>query len=148
MKPTIEAIEAFLRAVDQDFPVPLSQKQELHQYAKKLQERATVCAVCAEGTILSMVAGYIDHVERNMGYISIAATEKGSRGKGYGSMLVRQFLEAAGARGLDSVHLYAVASNVPAVRMYRALGFRDYHPADEPRPDDLHLIYHIKEWTA
>lgn len=39
MKPTIEQIENFLKKVDFDFPVPLSQKTDLHTYAIKLYEK-------------------------------------------------------------------------------------------------------------
>lgn len=138
-----QLIESFLRSVDHHFPVPLSQKQVLSQYAQKLHSSATVCAEYRDGEILSMAAGYTENTIDGLGYIALVATLEEARGQGHASRLVTEFLDISRARGLRGVHLYAVASNEPAVHMYRKLGFTDYHPQNEPRPDDLHLIYYF-----
>ena len=140
-----EELLFFLRQVDGDFPIPLSLKQDLDAYAEKLLAHGTLCARRSgdDGCILALAAGYTDHAVDDLGYLSIVATWKEARGRGYASRLVTQFLDIARARGLRGVHLYAVASNEPAVHMYRKLGFTDYHPQNEPRPDDLHLIYYF-----
>lgn len=135
-----EQLTEFLKAVDQDFPVPLSQKQQLSQYAAKLHSCATLCTECRDGRILSIAAGYTDNTVDGLGYISLVATLAEARGQGHAS---RQFLDIARTKGLRGVHLYAVASNEPAVRMYRRLGFTEYHPLNDPRPDDLHLIHYF-----
>ena len=41
--PDTAAIETFLRKVDSSFPVALSQKQNLHSFAAKLHDKATLC---------------------------------------------------------------------------------------------------------
>ena len=143
MKLTVDKIDKFLNAVDGDFPVPLSEKQDLHQLAAKLAEKGTVCFAQENGEICSMVLGYTENVIGNMGYISIVATIPLAKGKGYASRLVREFVEKAREKGLSAVHLYAVKDNIPAVRMYKKLGFTEYKFENEPRPDDLHLIYYI-----
>ena len=38
---TKDAIVRFLRVVDTDFPIPLSQKQNLDEFADKLHQKAT-----------------------------------------------------------------------------------------------------------
>jgi len=92
-----------------------------------------------------MVAGYTDNVINNIGYISLVATLPEARNQGLAQKLVAQFLEIAREKGLDAVHLYAVPSNKSAIRIYDNLGFVRYFCANEPRPDDLHLIYRYKE---
>lgn len=42
-------ILAFLKDVDADFPIPLSQKQDLHQYAEKLLMHGTLCGAMSTG---------------------------------------------------------------------------------------------------
>ena len=40
---TVIQIENFLREVDSYFPVPLSCKQDLHDFSLKLHQKATLC---------------------------------------------------------------------------------------------------------
>lgn len=140
----IEKLEIFLRKVNDTFPVPLSEKQDLHLFAEKLIDKATLCAETENGDILSLVAGYTDQVVNGLAYISVVATLPNVRGKGYAQTLVKKFVSIVKDKGLSAVHLYTVETNMAAVTMYRNLGFEDYILSDEPRPDDLHLIYYIK----
>ncbi|MBQ8839828.1 MAG: GNAT family N-acetyltransferase [Clostridia bacterium] len=135
----------FLKQVDKDFPVPLSKKQDLDKFADKLLEKATILAREENGEILSLVAGYTENIENNSAYISILATLEKARGCGYGKSLIEEFISLCREKETDSVHLYAVKENLPAVMLYRGLGFVEYKMENEPRPMDLHLIYYIKE---
>lgn len=139
----LEQIEEFLREVDDTFPVPLSKKQDLACFARKLQEKATMCVVCDAGKILSMTAGYTENLVNGLAYISIVATLSKARGKGYGEKTVREFLKICAQKQLPGVHLYAVAGNEPALALYRKLGFEIWEMPDEQRPEDAHLIYYF-----
>lgn len=138
-----EKVERFLRAVDKTFPVPLSERQDLTDFAKKLIEKATICTKTADGEIVSLVAGYTENTTENMGYISVVATKEEYRGQGLAKELLREFIDVAEAKGLSAVHLYAVPENTAAINMYENLGFEPYIVKGEPRPDDAHLIYYI-----
>ncbi|MBE5750973.1 MAG: GNAT family N-acetyltransferase [Clostridiales bacterium] len=144
-QPSIDEIEKFLNAVDKEFPVPLSQKTDLHEYAIKLYEHATIFFVEQDGKIAAMVAGYTDNVENDMAYISLLATREEYRGQGYAKRLVNEFLECAKNKNLSATHLYAVETNERAVQLYYKLGFEKYMPEMEPRKDDLHLIFRVKK---
>lgn len=141
---SVQEIESFLREVDYSFPVPLSQKQDLHSFACKLHEKATICAERADGIIQSMVAGYTDNLENGLAYVSIVATLKAYQGHGTATKLVCRFLDICRDKGFRAVHLYAVESNVTAIEMYRKIGFVRYEMENETRPEDAHLIYYIK----
>ena len=142
---TAAKLERFLREVDRTFPVPISEKQDLAAYAQKLSERATLCAELDGKRIVALVAGYTENVTDNMAYISLVATVADAQGRGVGKRLTREFVSVAADKGLDAVHLYAVPTNTPAVSMYKKLGFEEWIRPDEPRPQDLHLIYRIKK---
>ena len=144
---TVAALERFLREVDGTFPVPISEKQDLGDYARKLCDRATLCVETdADGErIVALVAGYTENVIDSRAYISLVATVADAQGRGFGKRLTREFVSVAADKGLDAVHLYAVPTNTPAVSMYKKLGFEEWIRPDEPRPQDLHLIYRIKK---
>lgn len=131
----------FLLQVDSMFPISLSQKQNLEEFADKLYQKALLCMEVVDNKIVACVAGYVDNVTDNRGYISIVATRTGYQGKGYASKLIRSFLAKAKNKGLSSVHLYAVSSNIVAINMYKRIGFDEWILKDEIRPDDMHLIY-------
>ena len=143
MSLTKEMLREFLHAVDKDFPVPLSDKQDLDEFSQKLINMATLCTAQENGRILALVAGYTENLVNNTAYVSIAAALPEARRKGYTSCLMREFIQISAAKGVDAVHLYAVPTNRSAMRMYEKLGFTQWHIPDEPRPMDAHLIYYI-----
>ena len=143
--PTIEQIGTFLRAVDSLFPVPLSHKQDLTEFSKKLFEKATLCTIINEDKIVSMVAGYTECVTDGLAYISIVGTLKHWQGKGYAKTLLQRFFDICREKRLRGIHLYALKTNVSAVKMYMDLGFTEWKTEQEPRPHDLHLLYLLEE---
>lgn len=138
-------LERFLREVDRDFPVPLSQKQDLSAFAQKLLEKATLCEISRDGEIQSLVAGYTENLTAGKAYISLVATLAKARGNGFAPKLIRQFLQICREKQIPAVHLYTVAANTSAVKMYRKLGFEAYLMNDEPRPEDAHLIIYLNK---
>ena len=138
-----DRIESFLREVDMDFPIPLSHKVDISSLAKKYCEKATMCCRFKDDRIIAMVAGYLDHTIDRIGYISLVAAVPDERKRGYSSALLKEFLELAKKRGLKAVHVYTHKTNVGAIRMYRKLGFEDYDPREEPRPEDCHFIMNL-----
>ena len=143
MSVPISSIETFLRRVDRDFPIPLSQKQDLSAFAHKLSDLATICTVRNGSEILSMVAGYSENLTNGMAYVSIVATVPEARGHGFASKLMREFMDICVQKQLSALHLYAVSSNLPALSMYRQLGFELWDCPEESRPDDTHLIKYL-----
>lgn len=140
---TVTQIENFLREVDSYFPVPLSCKQDLHDFSLKLHQKATLCYELDGGEIEAMVAGYTEELVGNVAYISVVATRKSSQGRGLASKLIKEFISVCKEKGIHAVHLYTDKSNVAARKMYEKIGFSNRILQDEPRPDDIHLIYYI-----
>lgn len=136
-------MEEFLIAVDETFPVPLSKKQNLSDYAHKLYEKATICAALENERIVSLAAGYTENLADDSAYLAILATLPCARGKGLAAKLVKEFMQVCVDKGIRSMHLYAVSTNTPAMNLYYSLGFKNLQLADEPRKDDAHLIYYF-----
>lgn len=143
--PDTAAIETFLRKVDSSFPVALSQKQNLHSFAAKLHDKATLCVEFHNQKILGMVAGYIKNTIGNRAYITVVATLEEAQRRGLAGKLMKEFMIICKEEGLEAVHLYTAPTNTAAVNMYRKLGFVEWNMPDEPRPEDIHFIYYIKK---
>ena len=139
--PNIPQLHKFLSTVDKLFPVPLSQKQNLQDFAIKLSEKANIHCIMQEDIIVSMVVGYTKNLTDNIAYISVVATLPEYQGKGYAKKLLSEFIEDCKSKAIKAVHLYTSVINTSAISMYKNFGFEEWVLSNESRPNDLHLIY-------
>lgn len=61
--------------------------------------------------------------DNEMAVIHILAVSPDCQGKGIGSEMVREAINLAKEKGMQAIRLDALASNIPAHRMYERLGF-------------------------
>lgn len=134
----------FLLEVDKDFPVALSNKVNINDYSKKLYEKADVIYKEEGNEIVGCVAGYCRNSFENIAYISLVATKKSYRNQGISTELINKFIDMAKSQNKNAIHLYASAEDYRVVLRYKRLGFVDYNPLYEERPEDVHLIYYIE----
>lgn len=139
-----EEIYRFLYKVDTLFPVFLSEKENLKKLTEKILKNGLISAIRVDNELVAFVAGYANDFKNYMAYISIVATLPEYSGKGYGELAVKDFISKCIDRGMKAIHLYAVATNVPAIKMYQKLGFIDYKIENEPRPNDAHFILYLR----
>lgn len=131
----------FLNAVDDSFPVPLSKKQNLNDFANKLLSHANLYyRLNDQNEIISLVAGYINDYSSKLAYISIVATLPDYRGNGYAKELMSDFINECKNQDMKAVHLYMVETNYSAKKMYTSMGFTRWFVKDEKRKNDIHLI--------
>lgn len=145
-KKTIKKLEdliGFLYGVNGLFPKPLSKKEDLTILASKFVKYGTISCIRENGRIIALCAGYINDKEKQLGYISVVAVLPEYAGKGYGKVVVRDFLEKAKNAGMQAVHLYADTGNRGALKMYERIGFCAWLISEETRPLDKHLIKYL-----
>lgn len=148
---TFEATEAellsFLNSVDQDFPVPLSEKTDLTLLSRKFYDRGDVItARDSKHEIAGIVAGYLKNGQNGLGYISVVAVKKEYRGLGLSERMLSQYLLYCEneCKNINAIHIYTTADNSYAIKAYRKIGFVDYRLDSEPRPADVHLIFYLR----
>lgn len=140
-----EQLMKYLENVDNLFPVPLSAKCNLEEFANKLLLKATLCPEIWDGEVVGLVAGYTDNLVNNMAYITTVAVDKKVQRHGIAYKLIDDFCKVCQKKKINKVHLYTDKSNIQAIQMYRKIGFTDFVLENEPRPDDLHLVLDIGE---
>lgn len=140
---SVKQIEKFLISVEKDFPIPLSQKEDLHYLACKFYDKATICSLIESGEVKGMVVGYTKDLVENLAYISIVAVDEQHRGKGYARKLVLEFVNECKNKNIRAVHLYTDIRNNAAIRLYEQIGFVDYKMKHELRSKDKHYILYL-----
>lgn len=130
----------FVRQVDKEFPIALSDKVDLELYVEKLLKYGIIYYSFKNNKLTGAVAGYINSTSK-IAYISMVAVLQEERGKGIASKLIKRFIKQCKEKKYLMVHVYTHKENQSACCMYEKLGFKNYHVDDEPRPEDIHLVY-------
>lgn len=136
---TFEQIYTFLKIVAPDFPVHLSDKVDLVEYAHKLSNLATIVATMDGDTITSAVFGYTENLIDNSSYVALVATLKEYRKRGLSKECWQKFITICKEKNIDSIHLYTDVRNIGAQKMYENLGFIRIPPCAE-REEDIHYL--------
>lgn len=140
---SLKMIQSFLCTIDKDFPIHLSDKVNLDEYANKLYKNATICCKVNNGEIIGMVAGYTENIVDDMAYIALVGVKKEYRGRGIAPKLIEQFINISHNKKINKIHLYTDVSNISAMRMYEKLGFKLFNCNNESRPKDKHYIIEL-----
>lgn len=126
-----ETVSAYLSSVNNDFPIPLTQKVDLAEYAAKVLSRGIALAMFDGCEIVGLAAGYVNDVTGLSAYLSVLSVSKEYRGRGLGSALVRAFEREAVSSGMERLMLDTHESNVAACSLYEGMGYRTDGARDE-----------------
>lgn len=138
---TKKELVVFLKKIDKHYPVSISSKVDLDEYAEKILDKATLMIWREKGVIVGIVVGYNNCTFDDMGYISLVGVDFEYRNRGIATTLIKRFIMDCNNKGIYKVHLYTDSRNASAIHMYKKLGFKPYVQCKEPRPQDVHLIY-------
>lgn len=130
----------FIKKINYDFPIPVSEKVDLNEYCEKLWEKAELVAEVQDGEIRGLVAGYVNDLKNGSAYMSLLGVSRDFRNQGLGKKLVHQFVLLCREKQIRSVNLYTHKTNQAAIKMYEGLGFEIDSEGNQNRMDDIHFI--------
>lgn len=131
---TINDAQAIYDIEQQSFSVPWS----LESVTAELEgaDNKLYMVICEDNSIVGYAGAWLVYDE---GQITNIAIIPSARCKGYGSKLTKQLIDECLKRGMHEIFLEVRISNLPALAMYRTLGFtvkgirKDYY--SEPKED-------------
>ena len=116
---TQQDIPAVVEIEKQCFSIPWSEKS----FEDSLLREDTIFLVCeSETTIAGYMGLYLSFDEASVTNVAVSPD---FRGKGYGEKLVAAAKEAAKQAGAECIFLEVRQSNVPALSLYKKLGFEN-----------------------
>ncbi len=113
----------FIQSVDEDFLPKLSERVDLVAYAQKLVDKAEMYVAHEGGTILGMVAFYLDRL-KDQGYLTFMGVSEAARARGSGSALLQICIDSVREAGLRYLRTQTWSTNERALNWYVANGFR------------------------
>ena len=111
---------AFLAKMDNEFPVPLSKKANLEDYATKLLVNGSVFFAKDEEKLIGIIAGYNN---TQKGYISVLVLDPEYRGRKISVTLLDMFLNECKENRVELVEVFTHKTNVEAQGLYEKFGF-------------------------
>jgi len=119
----VRLLTNFLYIIDSSFPVPLSQKVSIPEYAKKVMKLGIVLQAKSEKKIIGIITGYVNDEINYRGYISIIGVLSGYRGTEIGKKLLQAMLNVCSFKGMKTLNLYTHRENYIAKKFYEKNGF-------------------------
>jgi ribosomal protein S18 acetylase RimI-like enzyme len=111
-------IEEHLKLCENNFIPPLSERVNLHRYAKKISDKAVRFEAWEENILIALIAAYCDDNENRSVFITSVSVLKEMQGKGLASKLMKQFIKHIKAHGFKQAILQVSKKNVDAIRFY------------------------------
>ena len=122
-KASAAEIAEHLRRCDANFVPPLSERVEIAEYAKKIVTSATRFEGWAEDVLVGLVAVYCNDEIKRIAYVTSVSLLEEWRGKGIGACLMNNCLRHATVSGMQRIRLEVDSVNLPAIKLYKKLGF-------------------------
>ncbi|MBQ2901637.1 MAG: ribosomal protein S18-alanine N-acetyltransferase [Agathobacter sp.] len=118
-KMTLEDVEAVVQIEQECFSLPWSEKS----FVDSISREDTIFLVCEEASVITGYMGlYISFDEASVTNVAVSPD---FRKRGYGEQLVATAKEVAKDVGAESIFLEVRVSNVPAISLYKKLGFEE-----------------------
>lgn len=117
-------LAAHLRACDDVFMPPLSERVNVDDYASKIADRAQRFEAWASCELVGLVAAYCNDLERRAAFITSVSVIPVWQGRGIASRLMENCIHHVRSLGFKRIKLEVEGSNTAAVTLYNKHGFK------------------------
>lgn len=131
----LDTLVKFLRQEDNAFPIPLSKKIDILDYARKIHKHGKSLAYMDNGKVVGLALYYDNNQQSKTAYLSMIAVLKEYQGRGIASILLDAFLRSSRHSGMLTAELFTHRANTYAINLYEKFGFNP--STDSARPDDI-----------
>ncbi len=114
----------FLIEMDNEFPIPLSDKVNIEEYVTKLLKSGKIYCALNEENIIGIIAGYNNDFSFYNGYISVLVIDKNYRGRKISKELLYRFINNAELSKMNKIQVYTYKTNIEAIGLYEKFGFK------------------------
>ena len=112
-----------LKACDDTFMPPLSNRVELKAYALKIFDKANRFEAWQDVEMVGLIAAYCNDPEKKTAFITSVSVTPSCHGMGIASRLMEQCIRKLKSHSFKRLQLEVASNNLPAIRLYQKFGF-------------------------
>jgi ribosomal protein S18 acetylase RimI-like enzyme len=116
-------VRALLHECDEEFPIPLSTKVNIEEYARKIHEHATNFEAWKDETLVGVISTYFNDKLGKEAFITNVCVVTLVKELGIASELLRMTIAYGRERRYQKIRLEVDKQNVAAMRLYTKFGF-------------------------
>ena len=116
-------IVAHLEECNADFMPRLSDRVEIHDYAKKIAGNAARFEAWSGQKLVGLIAAYCNDQEQRTAHITSVSVLRAWTGKGIAAHLLAQCVEHAKVSRMQQITLDVAQVNTSAIKLYEKSGF-------------------------
>ena len=131
----------FLKKIDEIFPIPLSERINIEEYAKKQLTHGIVICADISGKIVGILLGYANDTQNKRAYIGTIGISAECQSKGIGKKLIDEMKQYSKTMGMNKIGLHTHKTNSGAIRFYTREGFQKISELNSERKDDVYLEF-------
>ncbi len=120
---SLEQIRAHLADCSSRHRPPLAPRVDLPEYARKIAGNAATFEAWADGSLVGLVAAYLNDTTAHTGYVTNVSVVSEYLGRGVASRLMEACVARATTAGMRELKLEVGKANTAAIDLYRKLGF-------------------------
>ena len=120
-------ITAHLLRADAFFKPALSRRVDIHEYSKKLYDKAVRFEAWISRDLVGLVAIYCNQFNDGKAFVSSVSVWPESQGQGIATHLMRQCIDHLEIKGFYHLDLEVDQRSLSAISLYRKLGFTTLH---------------------
>lgn len=138
----------YLKTIDSEFVIPLSEKVDLNEYAQKILSQGVVFVSLSEGKISSMVGVYCNDMINRISYVPILSISKQAQADGFHTRdYLRVVIELLNNVGMKK--FYCQTANRIIALIYIRLGFTELYQNEINGIPHWHFeMGNFKEWLT
>lgn len=121
---------------DRDF---IPRNVTIEDYIAKLHKFACITEVCKSDNVVGFCAFYANDKVNKIGFISMVVVDPAYRGKGVADVVIESALKLMKLEGMHSCKLEVRQENIPALKLYRRLGF-NVVPDENKSKDRIYML--------
>lgn len=133
-------LKKFILNINNDFPIPITDKVDIDEFLDKIQKNGVVCCVYDGKEVVSGAFFYANDFVEKVGFLTLFATLSNYRRYGLGSNLIDMMVDYCVKLGFKKIQLYTHVSNDNAINFYLKKGF---YFIDCDRKNDVKLEKNI-----
>lgn len=117
-------LAAIIRKVSNDYPIPITDKVDIDEYAKRILEDGHVI-VCEYGKeIVGFVTFYANNLTGKEGSFSLLGILRKFRRHNIASNLFKLSFDIMKSKGMKTAFSYTHKKNIAAINFHKRMGFR------------------------